>query len=54
MPAHIKSSLLGNNLPTPIIDGTLGWVTWKALYWVNIKLELEIVNYCDYLWKIGF
>jgi thiamine phosphate synthase YjbQ (UPF0047 family) len=30
MPAHIKTSLLGNNPSTPIIVGTLGFGTWKV------------------------
>jgi secondary thiamine-phosphate synthase enzyme len=31
MPAHIKTSLLGNNLTIPIIDGTLGLGMWKGI-----------------------
>jgi secondary thiamine-phosphate synthase enzyme len=31
MPAHIKASLLGNNLTIPIIDGTLGLGMWQGI-----------------------
>jgi secondary thiamine-phosphate synthase enzyme len=31
MPAHIKASLLGNNLTIPIIDGALGLGQWQGI-----------------------
>lgn len=31
MPAHIKASLLGNNLTIPIIDGALGLGLWQGI-----------------------
>jgi secondary thiamine-phosphate synthase enzyme len=31
MPAHIKASLLGNNLTIPIIDGALGLGMWQGI-----------------------
>lgn len=31
MPAHIKASLLGNNLTIPIIGGSLGLGTWQGI-----------------------
>jgi len=31
MPAHIKASLLGNNLTVPIVDGGLGLGTWQGI-----------------------
>ncbi|PKG97756.1 secondary thiamine-phosphate synthase enzyme YjbQ [Paraglaciecola sp. MB-3u-78] len=31
MPAHIKASLLGNNLTIPIIEGTLGLGMWQGI-----------------------
>jgi secondary thiamine-phosphate synthase enzyme len=31
MPAHIKASLLGNNLTIPITDGTLGLGMWQGI-----------------------
>lgn len=31
MPAHIKASLLGNNLTIPIIDGALGLGVWQGI-----------------------
>jgi secondary thiamine-phosphate synthase enzyme len=31
MPAHIKASLLGNNLTIPIIDSALGLGTWQGI-----------------------
>lgn len=31
MPAHIKASLLGNNLTIPIVDGSLGLGTWQGI-----------------------
>jgi secondary thiamine-phosphate synthase enzyme len=31
MPAHIKASLLGNNLTIPIVEGTLGLGRWQGI-----------------------
>ena len=31
MPAHIKASLLGNNLTIPIVDGALGLGRWQGI-----------------------
>jgi secondary thiamine-phosphate synthase enzyme len=31
MPAHIKASLLGNNLTIPIVDGVLGLGVWQGI-----------------------
>jgi secondary thiamine-phosphate synthase enzyme len=31
MPAHIKASLLGNNLTIPIVDGALGLGVWQGI-----------------------
>ena len=31
MPAHIKASLLGNNLTIPIADGALGLGVWQGI-----------------------
>lgn len=31
MPAHIKASLLGNNLTIPIVDGELGLGVWQGI-----------------------
>jgi len=50
MPAHIKTSLLGNNLTIPIIDGTLGLGTWQGLllgeHRVNAESRQLIVTIC--------
>jgi secondary thiamine-phosphate synthase enzyme len=50
MPAHIKTSLLGNNLTIPIIDGTLGLGTWQGLllgeHRVNAESRHLIVTIC--------
>ncbi len=32
MPAHIKSSLLGNNINVPISNGKLNLGTWQGIY----------------------
>ncbi len=32
MPAHIKTSLLGNSLTIPITDGRLNLGTWQGIY----------------------
>jgi len=32
MPAHIKSSLLGNSLTIPITNGKLNLGTWQGIY----------------------
>jgi secondary thiamine-phosphate synthase enzyme len=32
MPAHIKSSLLGNSLNIPISNGNLNLGTWQGIY----------------------
>lgn len=32
LPAHIKSSLLGNSLSIPITDGRLNLGTWQGIY----------------------
>lgn len=32
MPAHIKSSLIGQSITIPIIDGRLGLGTWQGIY----------------------
>lgn len=32
MPAHLKSSLLGNSLQIPISNGELGLGTWQGVY----------------------
>ncbi|PWC16927.1 secondary thiamine-phosphate synthase enzyme YjbQ [Brenneria corticis] len=32
MPAHLKGSLLGNNLTLPISDGRLNVGTWQGIY----------------------
>jgi len=32
MPAHIKSSLLGNSLTIPITNGKLNFGTWQGIY----------------------
>ena len=41
MPAHIKTSLLGNNLTIPIIDGTLGLGTWQGLLLGEHRVNAE-------------
>ena len=50
MPAHIKTSLLGNNLTIPIIDGTLELGTWQGLllgeHRVNAESRQLIVTIC--------
>ena len=32
MPAHLKASILGNNLSIPITDGRLNLGTWQGIY----------------------
>ena len=32
MPAHIKSSILGQSLTIPITDGRLNLGTWQGIY----------------------
>ncbi len=32
MPAHIKSSLLGNSVTVPVTDGKLNLGTWQGIY----------------------
>lgn len=32
MPAHIKASLLGNNIQVPITEGELNLGTWQGIY----------------------
>lgn len=32
MPAHIKSSILGNSIQVPITNGTLNLGTWQGIY----------------------
>lgn len=32
MPAHVKSSLLGNNLSIPVSNGRLALGTWQGIY----------------------
>ena len=32
LPAHLKSSLLGNSLTIPITDGALNLGTWQGIY----------------------
>ena len=32
MPAHIKSSIIGNSITVPITNGTLNLGTWQGLY----------------------
>ena len=32
MPAHIKSSIIGNSLSIPISDGSLSLGTWQGIY----------------------
>ncbi len=32
MPAHIKSTLIGNNIHIPIINGKLNLGTWQGIY----------------------
>ena len=32
MPAHIKSSVLGNNLTIPVTDGEFNLGTWQGIY----------------------
>ena len=32
MPAHLKSSILGNNLTIPITSGKLNMGTWQGIY----------------------
>mgnify|MGYP001087813899 CR=1 FL=1 len=32
MPAHIKASILGNNVMVPITDGRLNLGTWQGIY----------------------
>jgi secondary thiamine-phosphate synthase enzyme len=32
MPAHIKSSMLGQSLTIPIVEGRLGLGTWQGIY----------------------
>jgi secondary thiamine-phosphate synthase enzyme len=32
MPAHVKSSLLGNSLSIPVADGSLCLGTWQGIY----------------------
>ncbi|MCX8106852.1 MAG: secondary thiamine-phosphate synthase enzyme YjbQ [Ignavibacterium album] len=32
MPAHIKSSIIGNSLTIPITNGTLNLGTWQGIY----------------------
>jgi secondary thiamine-phosphate synthase enzyme len=50
MPAHIKASLLGNNLTIPIIDGTLGLGMWQGIVLGEHRAKAEsrylIVTIC--------
>ena len=32
MPAHIKSTIIGNNVTIPITDGKLNLGTWQGVY----------------------
>ena len=32
MPAHLKSSIFGNNITIPITDGNLNLGTWQGIY----------------------
>ena len=32
MPAHVKSSLIGNSLTIPISNGSLALGTWQGIY----------------------
>lgn len=32
MPSHIKSSLVGNHISVPIVDGKLALGTWQGIY----------------------
>jgi secondary thiamine-phosphate synthase enzyme len=50
MPAHIKASLLGNNLTIPIIDGILGLGMWQGIVLGEHRVKAEsryiIVTIC--------
>ena len=42
MPAHIKSSLFGNNITIPITNGALGLGKWQGIFFCehrNISRE---------------
>lgn len=39
MPAHIKTSLLGNSLSIPIINGRLNLGTWQGIYLCEHRLH---------------
>ena len=41
MPAHIKASLLGNNLTIPIIDGALGLGVWQGIVLGEHRVRAE-------------
>jgi secondary thiamine-phosphate synthase enzyme len=41
MPAHIKASLLGNNLTVPIVDGALGLGTWQGIILGEHRIRAE-------------
>lgn len=41
MPAHIKASLLGNNLTIPIIEGVLGLGTWQGIVLGEHRIRAE-------------
>ena len=35
MPAHLKSSILGNSISIPIKRGALDLGTWQGIFYVN-------------------
>lgn len=39
MPAHIKTSLLGNSLTIPITDGRLNLGTWQGIYLCEHRIQ---------------
>ena len=50
MPAHIKASLLGNNLTIPIVGGVLGIGTWQGIilgeHRIRATSRLSIATTC--------
>ncbi len=39
MPAHIKSSLVGNSLHIPIVGGCLALGTWQGIYFCEFRKQ---------------
>ena len=50
MPAHIKASLLGNNLTIPTVGGVLGIGTWQGIilgeHRIRARSRLSIATTC--------